>query len=295
MFRVRAVHLSSVVVSVVLWSGGARAQSEDGVPVDVPPGDEYSDTDPSALTDFRPALDPYGAWVDDPSYGTAWTPDGNQVGADFAPYDSAGQWGYVGNDYTWVSDYAWGWVAFHYGRWVLAGGRWLWIPGRLYSPAWVDWRVGDDGMLGWAPVAPAWSWNGGNAFGIGFQSPEPWSFTTFGDVFGIGLVNRVTSGNAALGILGHSRAYVRAQPTPPGNPLFQAIMHGPPPASLGIDVSRIPHLVLSGNELRARQLAHPSTAVAMGARPPTPHVIRSRPPMQRGAPAPSRSGVRGRR
>ena len=88
----------------------------------------------------------------------------------------------------------------------------------MYSPAWVNWRVSDDGMLGWAPVAPAWTWYGGSAYGFGFQSPEPWSFTTFGDVFGIGLVNRVTSGNAALGILGHSRAYVRAQPTPPGNP-----------------------------------------------------------------------------
>src|SRR5208337_5192591 len=111
-------------------------------------------------------------------------PDPNQVGADFEPYDTAGQWGYVGNDYTWLSDYEWGWVCFHYGRWVFAGARWLWIPGRQSAGAWVDWRVGDDGMLGWAPVAPAWAWYGGSAFGFGFASPEPWAFTAFGDVFG---------------------------------------------------------------------------------------------------------------
>ena len=169
--------------------------------IDVPQGDEYSDTNPSALTDFRPALDPYGTSVDNPSYGTAWTPDPDQVGADFEPYDSAGQWGYVGNDYTWMSDYAWGPVCFHYGRWVFAAGRWLWIPGRLYSGAWVDWRVGDDGMLGWAPVAPAYGWYGGSAFGFGFQSPEPWAFAPFGDVFGAGLSGRITFGSASAGEL----------------------------------------------------------------------------------------------
>ncbi len=295
MSRARAVQVASVVLSMGLWTGGARAQAEEGVPVDVPPGDEYSDTDPSALTDFRPTLDPYGTWVDDPSYGTAWTPDANQVGSDFTPYDSSGQWGYVGGDYTWVSDYPWGWVPFHYGRWVMAGGRWLWIPGRLYSPAWVDWRVSDDGMLGWSPVAPAWTWYGGSAYGFGGSSPEPWNFTTFGDVFGIGLVNRVTSGNAALGILGRSHPYVRTQGSASGNPLFQAIQHGPPPASLGIDPARIPHIALSANELRARQLGRPSTAVSLGAHAPTPHVVRSRPPAQRGMPVPSRSAARGRR
>jgi hypothetical protein len=299
MIRLRAAQLSSVVVSAVLWTGGARAQSEDGIPVDVPPGDEYSDTDPSALTDFRPALDPYGQWVDDPAYGTAWTPDANQVGADFEPYDTSGQWGYVGGDYSWISDYAWGWVCFHYGRWAFAGGRWLWIPGRQYAGAWVDWRVGDDGMLGWAPVPPAWTWYGGSAYGVGFQSPEPWAFVTLGDVFAPGPLAHVVTGNGALSELGRSRPYVRAQPTASGQPLAQAIMHGPPPASLGIDVSRIPRVTLGGNEVRARQLARPSTAVALGAHPPVPYVVRTRPPAQRSGPpaSPSRAagGGRGRR
>src|SRR5438067_8591850 len=32
--------------------------------------DEYADTDPAALQDFKPALDGHGAWVDDSTYGT---------------------------------------------------------------------------------------------------------------------------------------------------------------------------------------------------------------------------------
>jgi hypothetical protein len=310
MLRPRAVPLPTLALGAlvaVLWPGGAHAQSdESNVVVDVPQGDEYSDTDPSALTDFRPALDPYGAWVDDPSYGTAWTPDTGQVGSDFEPYDTAGQWGYTAGDYTWVSDYPWGWVCFHYGRWVFAGGRWLWIPGRQYAPAWVDWRVGDDGMLGWAPVAPMWGWSGGSAVGFGFSSAEPWAFASAGGVFGPGVSGRVTFGNAALPLLGRSRVYVGAQPAS-SNPIFaQVVPHGPPPSSLGIDLARAPRVVLGANELRARQLARPSTAVALGARPPAAHVVRSRPPAQRSGPVPTPAarsaggaggagGVRGRR
>ena len=32
--------------------------------------DEYQDTDPSALTEFKPALEGHGEWVDDSTYGT---------------------------------------------------------------------------------------------------------------------------------------------------------------------------------------------------------------------------------
>lgn len=38
-------------------------------------GDSYADTDPSALTEFRPALDGHGQWVNDPTYGTIWVPN----------------------------------------------------------------------------------------------------------------------------------------------------------------------------------------------------------------------------
>jgi hypothetical protein len=119
------------------------------------------DADPRALNDFRPALDPYGSWVDDPNYGTVWVPDANIVGADFTPYTTGGYWGYDGGQYVWVSAYPWGWAPFHYGRWANLGGRWGWVPGRRYAPAWVSWNNGH-----WGPMAPAFGWRNGRAFGM---------------------------------------------------------------------------------------------------------------------------------
>src|SRR5688500_6646023 len=49
----------------------AQAQASQEVAVGAE-GDEYGDTDPSALTEFRTTLDGHGAWVDDPTYGTVW-------------------------------------------------------------------------------------------------------------------------------------------------------------------------------------------------------------------------------
>lgn len=133
-----------------------------------PPSDEYADTDPSALTDFQQPLAPYGQWVQDPTYGTIWVPDSAQVGADFAPYQTGGQWATTDTgDWLWQSDYAWGYIPFHYGRWVWAGNSWGWIPGRTYAPAWVTWRVGEGGYVGWAPLPPTWYWAGGAAVRLG--------------------------------------------------------------------------------------------------------------------------------
>src|SRR5262249_36285110 len=68
--------------------------------------DEYADTDPSALTDFREPLAPYGVWVEDPTYGTVWVPSAEAAGPDFAPYVSSGSWSLTSDgDWYWVSDY----------------------------------------------------------------------------------------------------------------------------------------------------------------------------------------------
>ena len=37
--------------------------------------DEANDQNPEALTKFRPYLDPYGTWIDDPTYGRVWIPN----------------------------------------------------------------------------------------------------------------------------------------------------------------------------------------------------------------------------
>jgi hypothetical protein len=144
------------------------------------PQSEVEDTDPSALTTFRPALDPYGAWVNDPTYGTVWVPNRDVVGADFAPYVSRGRWALTAdNDWIWQSDYPFGWAVFHYGRWVWIGGSgWAWIPGRTYANAWVVWRVptADYAYVGWAPMPPTWGWRYGYAFSLWYSPPLPYVF-----------------------------------------------------------------------------------------------------------------------
>jgi hypothetical protein len=288
-------------------TSAAGASSSDGMPSDTPPpaptdsasgGDEsaeaspgqdvpvgvaadaYADTDPSALTDFRGALDPYGRWVDDPNYGTVWTPNPDEIGQDFAPYVSSGHWAYDG-DYVWVSDYAWGWVAFHYGRWVwIREMGWAWVPGRVYAPAWVVWRMGSEeyAYLGWAPMPPAWAWRDGVAEGMAFAAWEPFVFCPRGDVFSPAVATRVVAGPAAVAIAHHTRPYVRASPVVAGRALAQPVMHGPELGALGIAPSRVVRLTAAAPELgKAKLLARPSTAQALGARPPVPHIVRPRP------------------
>ena len=112
-----------------------------------------------AVRYFRDDLGPHGRWFRVPRYGWAWRPYG--VAADWRPY-TRGRW--IDTDYgwTWVSDEPWGWAPYHYGRWAWDEqyDGWIWIPGRCWSPAWVDWREGD-GYLGWAPLPPAAVWRPG--------------------------------------------------------------------------------------------------------------------------------------
>src|SRR5512141_410402 len=114
---------------------------------------DRADADPRALTTFRAQLDTHGTWVNDPTYGTVWVPNRAEVGADFAPYVTAGHWALdQDGDWIWVSDYPFGDVVFHYGRWVWVGGTgWVWVPGYAYAPAWVVWRTPVAGYdyVGW--------------------------------------------------------------------------------------------------------------------------------------------------
>lgn len=125
------------------------------------------DDDPTALTTFHAVLDPYGAWIDDATWGVVWIPSPHVVGPGFSPYVTAGHWSYTSEGYHWVSDHSWGWAAFHYGRWVWTDAwGWVWIPGARYSPAWVEWRYGN-GYMGWGPAYPRHCWRGGVAVSIG--------------------------------------------------------------------------------------------------------------------------------
>jgi len=104
--------------------------------------------------EFQAALEPYGEWRRSARYGEVWVPDERPNG--WRPY-TEGHWVYTDDwGWYWVSDDQeadWGWVTYHYGRWVHERGTWFWVPGDEWAPAWVDWRRGDD-YVGWAPLPP---------------------------------------------------------------------------------------------------------------------------------------------
>ena len=148
---------------------------------------DAEDRDPRALTDFRPHLDPYGTWVQHPTYGTVWIPSPSVVGNEFTPYLSNGRWALdEGNNWIWVSDYPFGGVVFHYGRWVWIGGTgWAWVPGYRYAPAWVSWRVpvGSYAYVGWAPLGPSFVWYNGYASAYWYGVTLPWYYCSSYYVF----------------------------------------------------------------------------------------------------------------
>jgi hypothetical protein len=243
--------------------------------------DEYADTDPSALTDFHGTLDTHGAWIEDPNYGTVWVPNAAEVGPEFAPYQTAGHWAHDDTDYVWVSDYEWGWAPFHYGRWVIGyGGGWVWVPGRVYAPAWVSWRMGapDYAYIGWYPMAPLFIWRGGYPMGYGAVAygPERYYYVGHGDVFAPQLHGRVVAGPQVGAIAVHSTA---------------SVGHGPAPASIGVSGAAITR-VAPGDRgtMMAKNFAKPSTALAMGAHAPAAHVVRGAPARR---PSPGFHGARG--
>lgn len=118
-------------------------------------------------TAFYNDLAPYGQWFRDPQYGMVWCP---RVGRDFMPYQSNGYWAMTQYGNTWMSNYNWGWAAFHYGRWTYDSYYgWIWIPGNEWGPAWVNWRSGG-GYYGWAPLGPGIS----ISMSFGFNAPMNW-------------------------------------------------------------------------------------------------------------------------
>jgi hypothetical protein len=100
---------------------------------------------------FYDELSPYGRWINNPQFGYVWLPN---AGPHFQPYATNGHWVVTEYGNTWVSNYAWGWAPFHYGRWYFDDFYgWAWVPGNVWGPAWVNWRSAN-GYYGWAPLGP---------------------------------------------------------------------------------------------------------------------------------------------
>jgi hypothetical protein len=141
---------------------------------------------------FQSELSPYGTWTTLPELGLAWMPSVASADPLWRPYLTQGHWTYSDCGWYWQSDYQWGDIVFHYGRWVKdarTGWVWAWVPGYNWAPSWVCWRYDEaDGVCGWAPL-PASArfeagvglyFNGGLAVDVDFGlRPEAFVFVGF--------------------------------------------------------------------------------------------------------------------
>ncbi len=99
-------------------------------------------------------LSQHGSWLVSAQYGHVWQP--SVYNREWSPYYD-GHWVFTDMGWTWVSDYQWGSIPYHYGTWVADPSiGWVWIPGNVWAPSWVVFRTGPD-YIGWAPVPPGYS------------------------------------------------------------------------------------------------------------------------------------------
>jgi hypothetical protein len=100
---------------------------------------------------FYDQLASQGRWFDVSGYGYCWRPTITMPR--WRPYlDGCWMWSSLG--WTWQSNEPFGWIVYHYGRWVnLSRYGWVWVPGSEWAPAWVAWRQSRD-YVGWAPLPP---------------------------------------------------------------------------------------------------------------------------------------------
>jgi len=107
----------------------------------------------ASLQTFYDILSPYGSWVAMAGYGYVWQPAATLQDFRWRPY-TFGHWAFTDDGWTWMSDEPFGWITYHYGRWMRTHTLgWVWVPRDEWAPAWVSWRYGND-FVGWAPLPP---------------------------------------------------------------------------------------------------------------------------------------------
>jgi hypothetical protein len=154
----------------------AEAPTETSPPDAQPPDTSYAD---ASYADFYNNLSPYGSWADVPDYGLCWQPAVVVLNAGWQPYCDHGRWLYTDCGWYWHSDYTWGSVAFHYGRWFRDPRRgWCWWPDRTWGPAWVSWRY-DDACCGWAALPPGTAFRPGIGISAGLHESLGLSASSF--------------------------------------------------------------------------------------------------------------------
>jgi len=95
-------------------------------------------------------LSEYGEWIEIPQFGMVWHPF---VVADWEPFFH-GHWSWTNDGWAWISYEPFGWLVYHYGYWYREPQfGWFWVPGRIWSPARVEWYTYGD-YCAWAPIPP---------------------------------------------------------------------------------------------------------------------------------------------
>jgi hypothetical protein len=124
---------------------------------------------PDELSSYAYDFDTYGRWVYATDYGYVWTPS-IYTSTGWAPYRT-GRWVWAGGDYVWISYEPWGWVPYHYGRWAyIVSVGWAWVPpvrGSVYwGPGFVGW-IYTPTYVAWVPLAPTDIY-----YGYGYYGPN---------------------------------------------------------------------------------------------------------------------------
>jgi len=135
----------------------AQQQAEQVQAVSPPP--PVAAAEPAAVNGdasyatFYDILSPYGAWIGMAGYGYVWQPAATVKDPRWRPY-TLGHWAFADLGWTWISDEPFGWITYHYGRWMRTRSlNWVWTPGDQWAPGWVSWRYGNN-FIGWAPLPP---------------------------------------------------------------------------------------------------------------------------------------------
>jgi hypothetical protein len=104
-------------------------------------------------------LSDYGEWVEIPGFGMVWHP---YVIEDWEPFYN-GHWSWTTDGWAWISYEPFGWLVYHYGYWYHRPHiGWFWVPGKIWSPARVQWYTYGD-YCAWAPLPPP-----------NYYWPDPW-------------------------------------------------------------------------------------------------------------------------
>jgi len=122
----------------------------------------------------------FGEWLWDDLYGYVWRPfiDNGAYPWGWQPY-YYGRWAAYGARPFWIPGEPWGWIPYHLGVWQWSKKiGWVWLPGSLFSPAWVTW----DFYFGYACWRPwgLYDWM------YGSYDPYGWGFTRSGFSYGDG-------------------------------------------------------------------------------------------------------------